>query len=228
MFVGTVGAGKSTQINQLHSVLKKAGIRVTATVLKRGHFLTHILEMILAKLILHNFKDESYPIEVIVKNRPVILKKLFKLFLILDTISIFCRFVFTIYIPKKIGYIVIVEEYIQAAIADYMALSQVVGTHNSPLFNRMLASLSFLGGPTYTIFLDAPDKTLKQRWIYRRSPVQRNEYLMMQRTLLFNISKKLSSCFFYINTENKPVNKTGATILNFLQAAQLNMQAVSP
>jgi len=228
VFVGTVGAGKSTQINQLHSVLKKDGIRVTATVLKRGHFLTHMLEMILAKLILTDFKDEAYPIEVIVKNRPVILKKLFKLFLMLDTVSIFCRFILTIYFPKKIGYIVIVEEYIQAAIADYMALSQVVGTHNSNFFNRFLANLSFLGGPTYTIFLDAPDETLKERWIYRRSPVQRNEYLMMQRTLLFNISKKLSPCFFYINTEDKTVNRTGVTILNFLQTAQLNMQAVSP
>ncbi len=193
--VGPVGAGKSTQITQLLSLLNKNGTNASKTVLKRGHLLTRILEVTLARLLLKKGQDSTYPIEVIIKNNPEILKNLFNLFLILDALSVFCRFILTIYLPKKFGCIVVVEEYLQATIADYIWLSEKVNVKQSVFFPKLLACFAHYGGPFYTIFLDAPDDVLKMRCINRRSPAQSVEYLDMQRNLLFNISKDLSSSF---------------------------------
>lgn len=217
VFVGTVGAGKSTQIRQLLFTLRKNDVKSTSTALKRGHFLTHMLEVFLARLFLEKGQDATYPIEVTLRNRPDILKKLFKFFMMLDAVSIFCRFFLTVYVPKKLGYVVLVEEYIPGALADYEWLSKMVGARLSSLFARLLTSLTILGGPTYTIFLDAPEQTLIARWVYRKSPTQRVEYLEMQRTVLFVLSKWLSSSFIYINTQNKAIAKTGLIVLNFLK-----------
>lgn len=219
VFVGTVGAGKSTQLNLLAFKLRTKALRVKTTSLKRGHLLTYVLEVALARLLIGR-KKKVCSIRVIVEERPILFKKLFKLFLILDVVSIFCRFLFTIYLPRKLGYVIIVEEYIQAAMADYIALSEFVGFNNKSLSVtvNLLSRLAHLGGPIHTIFLDAPNDTLKARWIHRNSLSQRSDYLHMQRTLLLSISKKLSSSFFYINTNDKTIQKTGVIIMNFLKS----------
>lgn len=216
VFVGTVGAGKSTQVKKLLMTLKKGGTNASSTVLKRGHLFAYLFEIFLAKSIKAKAQDTPYPIEVIIRNRPDLLKKFFKLFLAIDTISIFYRFILTVYLPKKMGYVVIVEEYLQATIADYEWLSKLTGANKSVLFTRLLTSLAVLGGPTYTVYLDAPNATLRARWVNRQSPIQRIEYIEMQRTLLFSISKRLFPSLTYINTEKTSINKTASIILKTL------------
>ena len=218
-FVGTVGAGKSTQMKLLALKLKKRKFRVMTTTIKRGHLLAHLLEVALAKMLIGRKKNVC-SIRVIVEERPDLFKKLFELFLVLNVVSIFCRFLLKIYLPKKLGYVILVEEYIQAAIADYIALSEFVGFHHKSLSVtvKLLSGLAHLGGPIHTIFIDATNDTLKARWFRRNSLSERFDYLGMQRTLLLSVSKNLSSSFFYTNNSDKTIEKTGTIIMNFLKS----------
>ncbi len=217
-FVGTVGAGKSTQMKLLALKLKKRKFRVMTTTIKRGHLLAHLLEVALARMLIGRKKNVC-SIRVIVEERPDLFKKLFKLFLALDVVSISCRFLLKIYLPKKLGYVIIVEEYLQGTLADCIHLSEFVRVKDKTLSValKLLLMLVYLGGPIHTIFLDSSNDVLKDRWCRRASNNQRPDYLYMQRTLLLSISKKLSSSFFYINTGDKTIEKTGTIIVNFLK-----------
>lgn len=218
VFLGTVGTGKSTQMRLLLSKLSEAGVRVTATSLKINHFLASILVVLLSKMLLNRRKD-VYPLRAVIEKRPNIFKRLFKVWLALDLLSISLRFLLTIYLPTKIRYMVMVEEYIPATIADYIYIARIIGL---PL-KRLLFTVSFmlrllhLGGSMITIFLDANNDTLKSRWNHRGSLNEKSDYLYMQRNLLMSISKKLSSTFLYVDTDNKTIEETHALIINYLR-----------
>ena len=78
--------------------------------------------------------------------------------------SIFGRFLFTVYFPKKFGYIIIVEEYIQATIADYIYLARVfrLPLKTIPPVVRFMQKLLRFGGSIQTIFLDAPNAVFEK------------------------------------------------------------------
>lgn len=200
----------------LASNLKHRKFKVKTTFLKRGHLLSYFLEASIARIIIR--KKTDYSIRTIAEQRPILLKNLLKLFLFLDTISISYRFFVTVYLPKKLGYVILVEEYMQAAIADYITLSKFVDfdVRKLSLSIKVFSGLAHVGGPFQTIFLDAPDSSLRSRWVQRKSPVQRSDYLVMQRTLLYSVSKALSASVFYINTGDLCIQKTGAMITDKL------------
>jgi hypothetical protein len=216
-FVGTVGAGKSTQMNTLASKLKARGLRVKVTSLKTGHLFAYILEVVLAKMLVRWRKD-VYSIRALIEDKPHLFKRLFKLWLTLDVLSISIRFILTVYIPLKMRLIVIVEEYLFATIADYIYLAKVLGLPFktvSPAVRFMLRLLQ-LSSPIQTIFLDAPNVVLEKRWGQRSSLNEKTEYLQMQRTLLLSASK-LSSSFLYVETGNKTIGETHRLIINHLK-----------
>jgi len=192
-FIGTVGSGKSTQIRLLARELKHDGIKVKVSFLKTGHLFAYLLEVILAKILVSWRKDVS-PIRALIEEKPHILRKIFRLWLGLDIISIVMKFLFSIYFPLKLGYVVLVEEYIPAAISDYLWLSRMINFKLKPksFAIALLIRLMALGGPTHIVFLDANDDELRRRWKHRGSPDERGDYLNMQRTILLRISRALS------------------------------------
>jgi thymidylate kinase len=202
-FIGTVGSGKSTHMKILYSKLKQGGFKVRISWLKRGHLLVFLLEGLLAKMFAGKRKD-VYPIRALLEERPTFLKRIFRLLLSLDLISIILKFLASIYLPSRLGYFVLVEEYIPATISDYIYLSRVT---NSPLKVNSFAincllRLMILCGPTQIVFLDAKDDELKRRWGLKDGHDERKDYLQMQRTLLLRIAEKLSSYrLIYIDTE---------------------------
>jgi thymidylate kinase len=203
VFTGTVGSGKSTHMKILYSKLKQGGFKVRISSLKRGHLLAFLLEGLLVKMFAGKRKD-VYPIRALLEERPTLLKRIFRLLLSLDLISIISKFLASIYLPSRLGYIVLVEEYIPATISDYIYLGRVI---NSPLkansfFINYLLRLTKLCGPIQIIFLDASNDELKRRWGLRGSHDERKDYLQMQRTLLLRVAEELSSYrLVYINTE---------------------------
>jgi thymidylate kinase len=221
-FIGTVGSGKSTHMKILYSKLKQGGFRVWISYLKRGHLLASLLENLLAKMLAGKRKD-MYPIRALLEERPTLLKRIFRLLLSLDLISITLKFLTDIYLPLRLGYIVLVEEYIPATISDYIYLSRVI---NSPLkvnsfaINYLLR-LIILRGPIQIVFLDAKDDELKRRWRLRGSPDERKDYLQMQRTLLLQMSRVLSSNgLIYVNTSSRTLRETQELITSGLLALE--------
>lgn len=220
-FVGPVGSGKSTQMKLLASDTKTSRLKTKITFLKTGHLFAYILEVILVRVLIGKRKN-VHPIRVLIEDRPDLFKKVFKLWLFLDILSIYLKFLLTIYLPMKMDYTVLVEEYIPATIADYIYLSRAIGFSfraSSFALNFMLRLL-YLGGSTKIIFLDANTNALKSRWIQRGSLDEKSDYLHMQRTLLLSLSKKVSSHeLLYINTSDQTIEGVHKAIVNLLMRA---------
>ncbi len=220
-FAGPVGAGKSTQMRYLARGLKNKGLRTNTTFLKTGHLLAYALEVALTWL-LTGSKSGIHPTRILIENRLDLFRVLFRIWATLDLISINMRFLFTVYIPVRLGRIVLVEEYIPAAMADYLYFGEVAGLPNEAIsfVLKPLQRLLFLAGPTQVIFLDADVETLKDRWRLRESAPERSDYISMQRTVLLSILKKLSSCsllfLFYMDTTRETVGYTHELILSFV------------
>lgn len=217
VFVGPVGSGKSTQIKLSAYALKMKGLRVKTTSIKTGHIFAYLLETVLAKIVVGKRKD-AYPVRALIEDKPRLFKRLFRLWLTLDVLSISIRFILSVYLPLKMRRIVIVEEYFSATIADYIYLAKVLVLPFktvSPAV-RFMQRLLQLSGPMQTIFLDAPNVVLEKRWGQRSSLNEKTDYLQMQHTLLLSASK-FSSSFLYVETGNKTIGETQRLIINHLK-----------
>ena len=215
-FAGTVGSGKSTQMRLLASTLKCRRVKVKISSLKTGHILAYFLEIILAKMLTK--RRDVFPIRALFEEKLHIFRKLFKLWLYLDVVSIAVKFLLSIFVPLKLGYVVLVEEYIPATIADYIYLSRIVDFVLKPKSFAITfpLRLMYMGGFTHTIFMDAENDILKSRQRQRGSFEEREDYLNMQRNLLLSISRKLSNRLLYLNTGKQAIEETHRLIRNWL------------
>jgi thymidylate kinase len=217
-FIGTVGSGKSTHMKLLCSKLRQRGMRARMSFLKTGHLFAFIIEVLLARIVASKRKD-TFPIRALFEEKPDLFRRIFRLWLDLDLISITLKFFASIYLPLRLGYIVLVEEYIPATVSDYVYLSKIIDfpfKANSFAINYLLRLMK-LCGPTQIIFLDAKNDELKRRWKLRGSFNEREDYLQMQRTLLLQISRRLSSMnFIYIDTGAKTLVETQKLIMSQL------------
>lgn len=207
-FAGTVGSGKSTQMRLLASNLSAEGFRVETTFLKSGHLLAYLLGVFLAKLCTEGRRKISL-IRALVEERATLFRRLFKLWLILDMLSVLTRFFLRVYLPAKAGRIVLVEEYLPATIADHLYISKALGLSVKEISfaTNFMCRLLYLGGSVLTVFLDAPDSILEERWEKRGSPRENSSYLLIQRTLLLSLYKRFSRCFLYVNTGNGTIDE---------------------
>lgn len=210
VFVGTVGSGKSTQIEKLSSKLESEEYRVKKYFLKTGHLFAYIFEVLLAHLFVTEKQDVS-PIRTLLTERPEVFKRLFGIWIFLDLISITAKFIVKIYIPLKLGYTLLIEEYIPAILADYIHISKSInlepGAISFPI--GLISKLAYLAEPMTVIYLDADTKELSSRWKNRGSRKEVSKYLQMQRSLLLALSKKFSSeKLVHVNTTNQTVLET--------------------
>ena len=207
VFIGTVGAGKSTQKEMLKRDLEKRKIRVKLSLLKRGHLLTYILEASLAFLFTSKRANEA-PIRSLIEERPRLLKNLFVFWVSLDILSIYVKFFIDIYLPLKFGLTVIVEDYLPATLADYAYLSDKIGQDPKRLdfLFRMIQKLAALEGNTGAIFLDANNDSLRARWSIRKSFGEKMEYLEMQRNLVrIYLDSLIPGKTLFIDTTSKTI-----------------------
>lgn len=209
VFVGTVGAGKSTHKKILKYVLNSKGLKAKSTTLKTGHFFTHLLTILLANILAGHRKD-IFPIRALLEEKSYVFRRIFNLWQILDIVGITIKFLLSIYIPFKLGYIILVEEHVPATISDYIYISKTIKykLNLKAIRFRYLLRLTRILIPIHIIFLDASNVHLKSRWEKRKSIDEKEDYLNMQRTVLLNISKIFDENMLYINTENKNIIQT--------------------
>lgn len=218
VFAGTVGSGKSTQMQLLADWLRRKGVKTRVIVLKTNHLLSNLLTLALLNILFVHEKN-TFAIGTLIERRPVLLKKLLRLWLVLDCFSISLKFLWDIALPLKRGREVLVEEYLPAIIADYFYISKAVDTSpRVPIDTvKFVSTILCSAGPMDIIFLDAESEILQQRWRLRGTPVEKPAYIQMQRDMLLQCSKKLSNPgFLYVDTTAKTVNQTQATILTHL------------
>jgi len=190
-FIGTVGSGKSTQMKLLAEYFKSNGLKTRITWFKVGNYW-------------------AYPLYKIASTgRPIFKNKcLFKLWMILDMFAISLKFLISIWLPSKVGYTVLVEEYLPSIAADYLHIARI--NRYSPkdvwAIITLIYKLSILV-PFSSVFLDANDIILRERWKLRGTPNENPNYLFMQRKLLLPLAKLLSYHLVYINTSDRTVKE---------------------
>ncbi len=223
VFVGTVGSGKSTQMRLLSSVMRKNGLKVKTTSLKTNHILARLLVALLIYF-LNERKKNVYAIRTLIESRPDLFKSIFKFWFFLDITSITFKFLFTVLLPLKFGYTILAEEYIPAAICDYMYISKTLGIHEETAARGMsfLLRLMLAGGSTRIVFLDARQDDLQFRWKTRGSPVETPGYLLAQRSVLLPLSKKLSNHeVLLIETSGRRVAETHDFLVSYFLKGHL-------
>jgi thymidylate kinase len=202
--VGPTGVGKSTHVRLLAVRLRKKGHKVTTTQLKTGHLVADVLMRILGKL-LAKHRSDVLPIGAMYEERPALFGRIFRLWMMLEIVSISAKFFFRIYLPKMIGHQVLIEDYIPATVSDHIFLCHGLGISRERIafFSDLMLRLMKLAGPPQLIFLDANTPELGARRRKRGGWDELAVYSDMQRSLLRDISEKLSSDrYMYVDTTN--------------------------
>ena len=214
-FLGPVGVGKSTQICLLKAKLIGQGDRVTSTFLKSGHLFSYFFLKELARGTVGQERPGVPPIGALIDERPNLYRRLFRTWLALDLFSVVMKSLFTIYLPAKSGFMVLVEEGIPATIADYLYLCAALEIPREKVFNaiKLLSALHATMGPAAIVVIDADPATLRSRSIQRGSFIERGDYPSAQRELLPAISRVLAGRFlFSLDTTSRSIKETSNLI----------------
>lgn len=194
-------------------------LKVKTTFVHEGHLLAYFLALILAKV--SRERIITTPMRVLLDKKPNSFRKIFKVWLAVDALSIYINFLFKVYIPAKLGNTVLVEEYLSSSICSYqyycrclkLPLATLNFNFSSSLMLRLMLSL-----PTWFIFLDASSEVLKTRWRARRSPMERDDYIHARREILLPLLQDLSpGKLAYIRTDNRSVNEVHELIVKRLR-----------
>lgn len=219
VFLGTVGAGKSTHA-RLIALRHRANVaRVRVTGLKTDNLAAHLLTIVLMKMLVKS-KKEAPPLRSLIEENCPLFRKLFSLWLALDIFCVYVKFLFSIYIPTKLGYFVIVEDYIPSAIADYIYLCKLLRlpTKKASFAIDLARRLIPTGGSTKAVFLNADTGVLESRWKRRGTLEEKHDYLHMQRTLLLLLTRRLIFDLLYIDTTHRTVKEVHEIVTNFLES----------
>lgn len=218
VFVGTVGSGKSTQMELVAYKLRRKGFKTKVSTLKTNHLLSHLLTIAVQRILV-NSERNPFTIGVLIERKPLVLKKLFRLWLVLDAFSISVKFIWDVALPLRSGRIVLVEEYLPAIITDYAYISKAVGLSPNVTIGviRFLSRILSSPGFMEIVFLDASQIVLQERWKLRGSPREKAEYLQIQQTLLLLCSEKLSDHrLLRVDTTTQSVTETNEYVLTHL------------
>ncbi len=208
---GTVGAGKSTLGYLLSYTLRKHNIKIRKTTLKTSHGLSHIVLYMLYKMVTR--KRDAYPIRALIDEKTLFFRRLFKLWIILDIISVYIEFIKRVLIPLKLRYNVVIEEFIPAIITDYIYLARKLSVPLASIYKflKIILKLNYLVVNRYyvsAVFLNAELNELERRWILRGSPKECIDYILVQRSILYRMLNLLYNSVIYIDTTHKSVNAT--------------------
>jgi hypothetical protein len=150
-------------------------------------------------------KTEKNGYRVLRKKRPSMGAKLFTALTFLDILSFALRYLFTIALPRRFGYTILVEEYVPGTMADYLFWWRILGKRHrlSAMFLDFAQRLFYENKEvTTTFYLDGPTETLIDRICHRNTYTEELDYIEMQHLLLLNIARYLTSAnlFHYIDT----------------------------
>jgi len=174
VIVGPQCAGKSTAVATLCSLFEEAGLRVRPVNLAGFYDAAKPawpLIFDIAKLLTRRPSNigSTMTLQSLLEDSPRLFCGLFKLWLLLDTFSVYARFLLEVYIPSKLGYSVIVELGWPNWLAFYIYLRRLLRLPSDALspWTDLVQRLILQINPVRIIFLDAETSVLEARWRQR-------------------------------------------------------------
>lgn len=216
VFLGPVGVGKSTQVNLLAKNLKKRGFSVSCTQLKAFHILSSFLILVLLFLVREKTQKNHY--RILREKRALLGARVMTILTFLDIPSFLVRYLLTVSWQRKLRDVVIVEEYIPAAVAEYLFWWKIMGKKNqlSSIFINFIQRLFNRNEATTIVFyLDGTSSKLLKRIAARNTYTEQLDYIKMQRSTLLTITQNFSSAdrFHYIDTSSRNIVAVEKAIL---------------
>ena len=222
VIVGPVGVGKSTVINALSKVLSYENVSVMKTFLKAFHGPCFVIWLLATKLINNKRKTiklrKYAPWYILTKFNEVLARRIALLTSLLDVTFTIPSKLLWINLLKRVGYVVLCEEYLYGTLIDYIYSLISIGNHKGKRLLRftiaILAAMLRKYKPSIVIALDADITEIIKRWEKRGYGDPQLKYVKFQRIFL----KKLSySETIFIDTNNRSISEIVKLILKTLK-----------
>jgi len=189
-FLGPVGVGKSTIMHYLAEVLRIRGRGVYVTVLKSFHGASFALWFFTARTLSLRSRGRYAPWLLLIKaGRIKVAKLLLSLAMYFDAFLFIPAKLFLLRLLKKLGFVVLVEEYAYTSILDYLYTGkQMLGVESLPQIPlNIVLSLLTRYEPDVLIVLMADTRELVSRWRKRGYGEPQQQYLKLLTHYCMNI-----------------------------------------
>lgn len=203
VFIGYVGAGKTTQAKYLEAYLKKRGQRSKFTYLKTYFILTNNLLRIFRGMNISRI------------GLYFIHRLLVVLDLVINVFILTLLALFRVRIPSKFYKYILIEEYLPGTLVDYVHAKLILRLNRKFLMRAIHVLLRLLYIDSTTIVLVCNVQSLPYRWKARNTPSEAHSYLKVQEKVFSLWSKHVENTF-YISTEGKSVKETNREIRKLL------------
>jgi thymidylate kinase len=181
-FLGPVGVGKSTVMLYLAEVLRIRGQRVHVGVLKSFHGISYALWFFIARILGLRSMARYAPWLLLIKGGKIkVAKLLLSLTMYFDAFLFIPTKLFLLRLLKRLGFVVLVEEYAYTSILDYLYTGkQMLGMESLPQIplNIVLRLLTRYE-PDAVIILMADTRELVRRWRKRGYGEPQQHYLKL-------------------------------------------------
>ncbi len=218
IFLGPDGVGKTTQCKLIQSFLNKRKYKTKIVGIRSPHLLAYLFRKFLTLVGPRIYIEyergykKAYP-------HPFVMRKLAKLWIMLEMVSAILVAIWRVHIPLRLGYIVIAERYLLDTYTNLLHTSRIYGFLQN-ISTKLLLSIfklffRLIPKDSLHVILDADFSTLKQRYQRRKTPIELPHFVHYQRRMNLKYMKIINchSEVLFLYTTNKNIPEVFKTII---------------
>jgi len=221
--MGPTGVGKTTVMRILVILLnQRRYLNASTAFIKNFHGLSYLLQKSLMGIIIKIERGYA-PWYLLRVSHGCYTHARYRLALLLSLyfdafINIPIKLLTNVLIPKTLGKIVFVEDYLYASVIEYVRLIKKAHIKHYSFPLRVLYCLSLKYKPDHLILLEGKICTLVKRWKFRGRKEPQMDYVVFWLNVYKKILPQLHKLSYTINTDHKsPVDVAREALLYILE-----------